>query len=149
MQRISEARIVARNEGRKIRDGEVITACQASCPTQAIDFGDISDPESKVSKKQALHRDYQLLEELGIRPRTQYLARISNPNAALAKAMPQGAKGRSDWEELKKIIEPEGHGGHGGHGGDAHGDGTHGGDGHGGDSDHGASHENESHGEGH
>jgi len=111
MQRISEARITARNEGRKIRDGEVITACQASCPTEAIHFGDLTDPESKVSKKQALGRDYSMLAELNIRPRTQYLARISNPNPELAEQMPQGWK-------------PDDHGhGHGhGHGDDHSGD---------------------------
>jgi len=135
MQRISEARIVARNEGRKIRDGEVITACQASCPTEAITFGDISDPDSAVSKKQALNRDYSMLAELGIRPRTQYLARISNPKAELVAAMPQGLKGREDWEELKEIVEPH-HGGHGEHGSDAAG----GGDGHGGDDNGGGDH---------
>ncbi|HAC08426.1 MAG TPA: molybdopterin oxidoreductase, partial [Phycisphaerales bacterium] len=86
MQRISEARITARNEDRKIRDGEVITACQAACASGAINFGDLTDPESKVSKKQALGRDYSMLAELNIRPRTQYLARIENPNHVLAEA---------------------------------------------------------------
>ena len=109
MQRISEARITARNEGRKIRDGEVITACQASCPTEAIHFGDLTDPESKVSKKQALGRDYSMLAELNIRPRTQYLARISNPNPELAENMPQGWK-------------PDDHGHGHGHGDDHSGD---------------------------
>jgi len=125
MQRISEARIVARNEGRKIRDGEVITACQAACASGAINFGDLTDKESKVSKKQALGRDYSMLAELNIRPRTQYLARIANPNEALAEAMPQGVKGREDYDPATY-----GHGGHhGGHHGDHH-------DGHGGHDDH-------------
>ena len=135
MQRISEARITARNEGRKIRDGEVITACQASCPTEAIHFGDLTDPESKVSKKQALGRDYSMLAELNIRPRTQYLARISNPNPALAEAMPQGVKGRDDYDP--HLYEPHHAGGHGGHG-----------DGHGHGDDHSGDH-GDSHGEGH
>ncbi|MGB0330839.1 MAG: 4Fe-4S dicluster domain-containing protein [Planctomycetota bacterium] len=126
MQRISEARITARNEDRKIRDGEVITACQAACASGAIHFGDLTDPESKVSKKQALGRDYSMLAELNIRPRTQYLARISNPNEGLAEAMPQGVKGREDYDPA--IYGHGGHGGHGDshHGSDDHGDSHHG-----------------------
>lgn len=121
MQRISEARITARNEDRKIRDGEVITACQAACASGAINFGDLTDPESRVSKKQALGRDYSMLAELNIRPRTQYLARIENPNAVLAEAMPQGVKGREDYDPA--TYGEGGHGGHGhGHGHDDHGD---------------------------
>ncbi len=137
MQRVSEARIVARNEDRKIRDGEVITACQASCPTQAITFGDISDPESRVSKKQALGRDYSMLAELNIKPRTQYLARVSNPNPELAAAMPIGVKGREDYDPATY-----GHGGHGGHGhGDSHGADDHSDNSHAGDSTEGAGHD--------
>lgn len=130
-QRISEARITARNEGRKIRDGEVITACQSSCPTQAIHFGDLTDPESKVSKKQALGRDYSMLAELNLKPRTQYLARISNPNPALSESMPQGVKARADYDP--HIYEP-----HGGHGGDhgAHEEGAHPEGGHAAEGDH-------------
>ena len=130
MQRVSEARIVARNEDRRIRDGEVITACQASCPTQAITFGDLNDPESRVSKKQGLGRDYSMLAELNIKPRTQYLARISNPNPALSEKMPQGVMGREDYDPATY-----GHGGHGGHGADAHGGDDHSSDG-GGHDDH-------------
>lgn len=129
MQRISEARIKARNEGRKIRDGEVITACQASCPTEAIHFGDILDQDAQVTKKQALPRSYAMLAELNIRPRTQYLARVSNPNAALADAMPQGVKGRADYEENKHLYERHyGHGGHDDHSGGGAGHDDHSGD---------------------
>jgi molybdopterin-containing oxidoreductase family iron-sulfur binding subunit len=76
IQRISEARIHAKIEGRPIRDGEVKTACQQACPTDAIVFGDILDPDSVVRRRKALARDYTLLEEVNTRPRTTYLARI-------------------------------------------------------------------------
>jgi molybdopterin-containing oxidoreductase family iron-sulfur binding subunit len=122
MQRISEARITARNEDRKIRDGEVITACQAACASGAIHFGDLTDPESKVSKKQALGRDYSMLAELNIRPRTQYLARISNPNEGLAEAMPQGVKGREDYDPATYGQGDHGHRGHQHGPDDVHGD---------------------------
>jgi molybdopterin-containing oxidoreductase family iron-sulfur binding subunit len=79
VQRIEEARIVAKKDGRPIRDGEVVTACQQACPTQAIVFGDIADPQSAVSRSKAGPRDYTLLEEANTRPRTTYLARIMEP----------------------------------------------------------------------
>lgn len=136
MQRVSEARIVARNEDRRIQDGEVITACQASCPTQAITFGDLNDPESRVSKKQGLGRDYSMLAELNLKPRTQYLARVSNPNPVLSEAMPQGVMGREDYDP-----DTYGHGGHGGHGDEGHGAGDHTDNSHAGDSTEGAGHD--------
>jgi molybdopterin-containing oxidoreductase family iron-sulfur binding subunit len=83
VQRISAARIDAKKENRDIREGEVVTACQSACPAQAITFGNLNDPESAVSKAKAEPRDYGLLTELNTRPRTSYLARISNPNPAL------------------------------------------------------------------
>ncbi len=81
VQRISEARIAAKIDGRAIRDGEVRTACQQACPTQAIVFGDVVDPESEVSRRKASGRDYSLLEEANTRPRTTYLARIAEAPA--------------------------------------------------------------------
>jgi molybdopterin-containing oxidoreductase family iron-sulfur binding subunit len=84
VQRISAARIDAKKENRGIRDGEVATACQSACPAQAIVFGDLNDPASAVSKAKAQPRDYGLLAELNTHPRTSYLARITNPNPALA-----------------------------------------------------------------
>ncbi|SMF72853.1 prokaryotic molybdopterin-containing oxidoreductase family, iron-sulfur binding subunit [Xaviernesmea oryzae] len=76
VQRIAEARIAADKEGRPIRDGEVVTACQQACPAQAITFGNVADPNSTVSRRKAEARDYALLEEVNTRPRTTYLARI-------------------------------------------------------------------------
>ena len=84
VQRIEQARITAHNEGRPIRDGEIQTACQSVCPTQAIVFGDVNVPGSAVSKLKAEHRDYALLGELNTRPRTTYLAEVKNPNPELA-----------------------------------------------------------------
>jgi len=76
IQRISDARIQAKLENRAIADGEIRTACQQTCPTQAIVFGDVSDPSSAVSRRKAQARDYSLLPEENTRPRTTYLARI-------------------------------------------------------------------------
>ncbi|MFT4649013.1 MAG: MoCo/4Fe-4S cofactor protein with predicted Tat translocation signal [Glaciecola sp.] len=83
VQRIQSAKIKAKNEDRSLVDGEVTSACQDACPPNAIQFGDLNNPESKVAKAQAGPRSYALLEELNIKPRTQYLARVNNPNPAL------------------------------------------------------------------
>jgi molybdopterin-containing oxidoreductase family iron-sulfur binding subunit len=85
VQRISGARIAAEREGRRIRDGEVITACQAACPTRAIVFGDLNDPASEVRRAKQEPLNYALLEELGTQPRTTYLAALRNPNPALGR----------------------------------------------------------------
>jgi Fe-S-cluster-containing dehydrogenase component len=79
-QRIASARIEAEKDGRKVRDGEVLTACQSACPTDAIIFGDLNDKESKVSKMKEDHRNYNLLNELNTQPRTTYLAGLKNQN---------------------------------------------------------------------
>jgi len=84
VQRISSARIEAKKENRPIRDGEVMPACAAACPTQAIVFGDISNEESQVAQLKAQPHDYGLLAKLNTKPRTTYLARLANPNQALA-----------------------------------------------------------------
>jgi molybdopterin-containing oxidoreductase family iron-sulfur binding subunit len=83
VQRINAARIQAEKEDRPIRDGEIVTACQATCPTQALVFGNINDPQSRVAQLKADPRHYGLLMELNTRPRTTYLARLRNPNPAL------------------------------------------------------------------
>jgi anaerobic selenocysteine-containing dehydrogenase/Fe-S-cluster-containing dehydrogenase component len=76
IQRIQTARQTAKNEGRPIRDGEVVTACQQACPTQAISFGNLRDPESVVSKQSAGKRGYHALHVLNTRPGTTYLAKV-------------------------------------------------------------------------
>jgi molybdopterin-containing oxidoreductase family iron-sulfur binding subunit len=80
VQRINAARITAEKEDRKIQEGEIVTACQAACPAEAIVFGDINNKDSKVAKLKATPLNYGLLTELNTRPRTTYLARIKNPN---------------------------------------------------------------------
>jgi molybdopterin-containing oxidoreductase family iron-sulfur binding subunit len=80
VQRIQNAKIQAELEDRKVRDGEIVTACQAVCPTDAIVFGDINDPNSRVSKIKANERHYALLDDLNTRPRTTYLSQLKNPN---------------------------------------------------------------------
>ncbi|MEZ5361883.1 MAG: 4Fe-4S dicluster domain-containing protein [Bryobacterales bacterium] len=82
VQRIEEARITAGKEDRKIRDGEIVTACQQVCPTEAIVFGDLNDPGSRVSTAKRSQRDYGLLLELNTKPRTSYAARLKNRNDA-------------------------------------------------------------------
>jgi len=83
VQRISQARITAEKEQRSIRDGEVVTACQAACPTQAITFGDLNDPNSEVTKAKNQSLDYVLLEEINTRPRTSFTASVFNPNPSV------------------------------------------------------------------
>jgi molybdopterin-containing oxidoreductase family iron-sulfur binding subunit len=78
LQRISAARITAEKESRLIRDGEFTTACAAACPTEAIVFGDLSNPDSRVSRLKAEPLNYGLLAEIGTKPRTTYLARLRN-----------------------------------------------------------------------
>jgi molybdopterin-containing oxidoreductase family iron-sulfur binding subunit len=80
VQRISGARIEAKKANRPIRDGEIQTACQQVCPAQAIVFGDISDPNSRVSTLKASPLNYAMLGELNTRPRTTHLGRLRNPN---------------------------------------------------------------------
>jgi molybdopterin-containing oxidoreductase family iron-sulfur binding subunit len=82
LQRISRARHAAEREDRSIGDGEVVTACQAACPTRAIHFGDLNHTESDVSKLREAPQHYTLLEELNTRPRTTYLKRIYNDGTA-------------------------------------------------------------------
>jgi molybdopterin-containing oxidoreductase family iron-sulfur binding subunit len=95
VQRINGAKIQSEKENRRVRDGEIVTACQQACPAQAIVFGDQADPGSRVAQMKAAPVNYGLLEELGTRPRTTYLAAVRNPNPALE------GQGAGTWEEKK------------------------------------------------
>ena len=80
VQRINEAKIESEKQNRRINEGEVVPACAQACPAQAIVFGDINDPKSRVAQLKAQPRNYSLLEDLNTRPRTTYLGRLRNPN---------------------------------------------------------------------
>ncbi len=86
IQRIEAVKIAAKNEGRPIRDGEIVPACAQTCPTQAIVFGDLKDPQSRVAKLHAHDRSYSILGELFTKPRNRYLARLRNPAPARGEA---------------------------------------------------------------
>jgi molybdopterin-containing oxidoreductase family iron-sulfur binding subunit len=83
IQRIRTTQIAAERDGRPLHDGDVVTACQQSCPTQAIVFGDRNDRDSAVAKRKATPTDYVLLGELNTRPRTSYGALVRNLNPAI------------------------------------------------------------------
>jgi molybdopterin-containing oxidoreductase family iron-sulfur binding subunit len=94
VQRIRAAEIEAKNQGREdpkrpgvapIHDGEVLTACQAACPADAIVFGDLNDPNARVGKMKNTALNYTLLENYNTRPRTTYLAAVRNPNPEIVK----------------------------------------------------------------
>jgi molybdopterin-containing oxidoreductase family iron-sulfur binding subunit len=81
IQRINRARIHAKVDDRKIRSGEVVTACQQVCPAGAIVFGNTLDPNAPVTQNRKEPRSYGVLAELNTRPRTTYLAKLTNPNS--------------------------------------------------------------------
>jgi molybdopterin-containing oxidoreductase family iron-sulfur binding subunit len=86
IQRIQEVKIESeKDNNRPIKDGEIQTACQQTCPADAIVFGDLNDPNSRVAKLHAEPRSFGLLEELNTRPRTAYLAEVRNPHGDLKK----------------------------------------------------------------
>jgi molybdopterin-containing oxidoreductase family iron-sulfur binding subunit len=103
VQRIMNGKIEAEKEDRKVRDGEILTACQSACPTEAIAFGDINDPESRVAKLKTEPRNYEVLEDLNTRPRSSYLASVRNINAELG-----GAAGAGHTQETRKSGEKHG-----------------------------------------
>jgi molybdopterin-containing oxidoreductase family iron-sulfur binding subunit len=121
VQRVEKAKIEARrDEGPwEIKDGAVVTACQSACPTRAIEFGNIADPDSIVHKKRDDPRAYGLLGQLNVKPRTEYLARVRNPHPRLMS--------RAQIDDLADLKAPH-HDDSGNHAGDHSGDGDHGGD---------------------
>jgi molybdopterin-containing oxidoreductase family iron-sulfur binding subunit len=85
IQRVNKVRKQTANENRLIQDGEVVVACEQACPADAIAFGNILDENSKVAKLKKKQRDYHILEQLHLKPRTSYLASVRNPNPSLVK----------------------------------------------------------------
>jgi molybdopterin-containing oxidoreductase family iron-sulfur binding subunit len=112
-QRIAAARIEAEKDGRRVRDGEIVTACQSVCPTEAIVFGDINDKTSRVAKLKKDHRDYKLLNELNTQPRTSYLAALKNQNKEMPDYVPpkpiEKEEGESASGENKREAASESH----------------------------------------
>jgi molybdopterin-containing oxidoreductase family iron-sulfur binding subunit len=101
VQRIQKAKIKARTEEREMRDGDVVTACQQACPSDAIMFGDLADPSSKVSQwqdEELQRRSYALLAELNTKPRTRYMSRLRNP-----------AEGTPEFETVLYVPAGGGH----------------------------------------
>ncbi|MCH9651129.1 MAG: TAT-variant-translocated molybdopterin oxidoreductase [Deltaproteobacteria bacterium] len=92
VQRINQVKIDAKVQDRDIRDGEIVSACQQACPSEAIVFGDINDEASKVRRWKESPLNYALLEELGTRPRTTYLAKLTNPNPGLESPKPESER---------------------------------------------------------
>ncbi|HUN87511.1 MAG TPA: TAT-variant-translocated molybdopterin oxidoreductase [Terriglobales bacterium] len=89
IQRITNGRIIAEEDSRRVKDGEILTACQQTCPTQAIVFGDLHTEGGRVAQLKAESRDYGVLEELNTRPRTSYLAAVLNPNPEIPAPQPE------------------------------------------------------------
>ena len=84
VQRIERARIDSRLAGRPLRDGEIRTACEQTCPAEALVFGDLADPAARVTRLHEDARSYRLLHHLGTRPRSAHLLRLKNPNPELS-----------------------------------------------------------------
>lgn len=122
VQRIEQAKIAQRVAARDsnnihVPDGLLRTACQAACPSEAIVFGDISDPESAVSLAKSSDRDYALLGYLNTRPRTTYLARLRNPNPAMPDY--QKTLSRAEYKSAQPKVD------HAGNHSDSHSSGGH------------------------
>ncbi len=105
-QRIQAAKIHAKNDKRPIQDGEVVPACAQACPANAIVFGDMNDPKSRISAAAADNRTYSILGEINTRPRVRYQARLRNPNPALAAEYAVGhAEGHGEAEPVGSAAE--------------------------------------------
>ncbi len=102
VQRIARAKIKAQLEGRQVRDGEIQTACQQVCPTNAIIFGNINDPDSKVSQLKKTDRLYNLLAEYNFRPRTSYLGKIRNPNPLITDEIKPAVHEKDNRKRIEK-----------------------------------------------
>jgi Fe-S-cluster-containing dehydrogenase component len=95
VQRIREAKIHAKQEGREVRDGELVTACQAACPTQAIVFGNLRDPQSRVRREAVAGRGYSVLASLNTRSAITYLADVVHTDRPLRQSAGHGERGPS------------------------------------------------------
>ena len=84
VQRIEEAKIASRRENRALGARDIVTACQQTCPAEAITFGDLNDAKADVAHLAKIDRAYALLADVGTRPRTQHLGKIRNPNKEMA-----------------------------------------------------------------
>lgn len=118
--KIEQKRLAGASADIHVKDGAIKTACQQVCPTDAITFGDVADPNSEVSKAKASDRNYSVLGYLNTRPRTTYLARLRNPNPL----MPDAYEKPYAYKAYKERYGSAGHGDHGAH--DAHGHDDHG-----------------------
>ena len=78
IQRVQESKLNAKKEGRELRDGEIKLACQQSCSSNAIVFGDMNDPNSEISRVLKDQRNFTVLEELNVKPRLSYLTKVRN-----------------------------------------------------------------------
>jgi molybdopterin-containing oxidoreductase family iron-sulfur binding subunit len=99
VQRIQMAKIAAKRQNQMegewvdVKDGAIVTACEQACPADAIVFGNLNDPKSRVSALARLDRRYALLGEIGTKPRTTYLGKVRNPNKDMpGAAAPQAAE---------------------------------------------------------
>ncbi len=147
VQKIQDGKLEAKKGKRKLRDGEIKTACQSSCPTHAITFGDMNDKDSEVNEWRENRRNYELLLDIHVLSSVSYLTKVRNK---------EEIEGKVYNLEHTPMEDHGGHGDHGdGHGGDHGGHGAHG-DGHGGDhgkgghgKDHGAKGHGKDHGKDH
>lgn len=108
-QRLQAGKLAAKKEGKPLEDGAIRTACQQACPTNAITFGDVNDPESKVSKLREDERNYFLLEELGIKPTVSYLVKVRNQEEDIVWEAESEAEEKAEAGEKKEDKKEEAH----------------------------------------